>query len=304
MKAIFISAWRTTWLNLAVCTIFWTSNSVAEEAAQPAKRASRPPISLERAVQGAVKNLLKDLGGLFGAPQRAAVQKNDNEQQIKQMAAQYEAHFRPQLLAELEYIRQHCELPKEARPKLRGDGESALKEAVLEYARWRFIPRRRGNSQPDPGTIIREKLNKSMTTALSDGQLAKYQKIVAARDECRKEAAIRATVVLLDDILSLSAEQRDKISASIASKWEASWESWNNAANYNGMYVPQMPDDLVVPHLDDEQKKVWQGLQKISFGGWFPQLQGFPVDDDWWGYVKPAPAAAEGVLELAPAPVE
>jgi len=37
---------------------------------------------------------------------------------------------------------------------------------------------------------------------------------------------------------------------------------------YNGQYFPQVPDQYVVPHLNADQKLVWEGLQKVQINAW------------------------------------
>jgi hypothetical protein len=88
--------------------------------------------------------------------------------------------------------------------------------------------------------------------------------------------------------------------------WQREWEQWGIVYQYNGQYVPQVPDQYVAPLLNDDQKLVWSGLQKVSFNSWHNNGQR-QNDDAWWNPqgVKTAKAKttnAKGKAALLKAP--
>ena len=65
---------------------------------------------------------------------------------------------------------------------------------------------------------------------------------------------------------------------------------------YGGQYFPMIPDQHVVSHLNEEQRRVWEGLQKISLNNWSGAEAQVHDDDGWWGDEPAKPAEAAGVL--------
>ncbi|MDP1799570.1 MAG: hypothetical protein Q8K78_18880, partial [Planctomycetaceae bacterium] len=100
-----------------------------------------------------------------------------------------------------------------------------------------------------------------------------------------------------DGMLCLTAEVRDKITATIAESWQEDWERWLQMHQYGDQYFPTVPDKLVSEHLNAEQRQVWTGLQKVSFGGWGNFGGGVAVaDDGWWGEPLQGGAGVDGAI--------
>jgi hypothetical protein len=151
----------------------------------------------------------------------------------------------------------------------------------------------------DPRQLIADELAKALQDALPAEQLAQYRHEATQRSERRKRAAILSAISVLDAALWLTPEQREAISESIESHWQADWEQWSMLQRYGGQYFPQIPDTCVTPHLNQDQRAVWNGLQKVSFGAW-NAVEGQVLEDDgWWGGgdAKPAAAAAGQVID-------
>ena len=87
----------------------------------------------------------------------------------------------------------------------------------------------------------------------------------------------------LDDQVLLTPQQRDKIYEALSAKWQDQWEKWSLMQQvYGDRYFPVVPDQYVVPHLNAEQKTVWQGLQKVDIGYWGGQQHQEGDDEKWW----------------------
>lgn len=208
--------------------------------------------------------------------------------QVQQWIPQFTQQYRPILKTELNFIRQVCDLTPEQRPKIKAAGEASLKEAVLKLAefqggRMRGVFRA-GDQQPDPQRSIRQSIAKVLQETLTAAQMEKYKAEAAQRTSLRKRAVIRYVVARLDGTLCLTAEQRDKISQSIAEGWQDKWEQWLMLSVYGDQYFPIVPDQHVATHLDADQKSVWSGLQKVDFG-YFGGGGLNEADDGWWGDV-------------------
>lgn len=225
--------------------------------------------------------LVRALAPLF----RAAAEPTINEEAVQQLMLQYQ-----NLVAgELEILRQACELPPEQRPKIKAAAQASLKETVLHEAK------AQGNPEADPGgSKVRANLRNALGKLLTPEQAAGYARRLAQRDARRKRAAIQLAVVRLDAVLHLTPEQRDKISDNLSKSWQEPWSGWLSLSDVEGGYVPEVPDDSVVPHLRAEQVTVYRGIEKISFSAEDVTIDG-PLDAeaaedaDWW-CGKPADA--------------
>ena len=220
--------------------------------------------------------------------------------QVQQWIPQFTEQYRPILAAELNFIRQMCDLAPAQRPKIKAAGEASVKEAAKKMAELQGRQMRgvqRNNSQPDPRRIIRDALAKVLKDTLTPEQMAKYTEEATQRTALRKRAAILSVVARLDSTMCLTREQRDKIAESISSGWQDKWEQWLMVAAYGDQYFPMVPDQHVVSHLNVEQKSVWSGLQKVDFGFWGGDGQA-QENDGWWGDEPAKPAAPDGVIRV------
>jgi len=194
-------------------------------------------------------------------------------------AMQYEQMLRPKMWRELEFIKQHCDLTREQRPKIKAAADAGVKKAAKEVVQQFQRP---GNQQADPSAAIRKDLLATLEKTLSKQQMARYQEGAALRAAALKKTTIRSVVSQLDGFLYLTREQRDKITQELDANWQESWEQWFMMWQYGGMYFPMIPDQHLAPHLNDQQKSVWQGVQKISPGFWGGGGLRQQTDDAWW----------------------
>jgi hypothetical protein len=216
--------------------------------------------------------------------------------QLQQFIPQFNEQYRPMLTVELNFIRQTCELPVAQRPKVRKAGEAALADVCKKMAenQLRHMVPGGGAVQavtpPDPRQTIRSALKKALQETLTPEAFAKYSAELDQRSATRKHAAITSVVARLDGAMCLTVEQREKIEASINAAWQDRWEQWLYLNIYGDQYFPIMPDEAVVSHLNQDQKSIWSGLQKVDFGFWGGN--GIAEDNDgWWG--GDAPKAAK-----------
>ncbi|MEX2112514.1 MAG: hypothetical protein WD845_04975 [Pirellulales bacterium] len=254
---------------LVVIALCCAMPAIAEEAAAKVEPAAKPAQKAPAAKRRVV----------VAAPAAQAPAQNDG------MVQQWLVQFRPMLLSELNLVRQVCDLTPEQRPAIRAAGEKSLREAAVQYAKHQQngrVVRGQLQSQPSPSTIIRQGLAKAVESTLSAEQFARYSEQAKARAEQRKRATILGVVARLDGTLSLSLEQRDKIADALSSRWRDDWEQWLMVNRYGEQYFPQVPNDVLVPHLDSSQRTVWSGVQKISVG--FQGSVAQPEEDvAWWG---------------------
>ena len=257
---------------------------VDEKQAEPAMAA---PLNLEA--------LVAPLQILFGgnlvngvAADAAGFAPADLVAQNDAMMQQFLQQFRPHLMEELGFIRLVCsDLTKEQRPKIKAAGEAGLKKAAKQMADLQNRQNRglgfQPNAQPEPRKMIREALAKALKETLTPDQMLRYSREATDRTAHRKQAAILSVVSRLDGSLYLTPKQRDAIFENIAANWQEKWEQWLMFSAYGNEYFPTIPDKIIVPQLNAEQKSVWNGLQKIEMGGWWGGNGQVQPNDGWWG---------------------
>lgn len=286
-------------------------------AGQPATKADGNKPAAKPVAPANLKGFGKNEEARKPAPQKAAVEAmarpipvpnaNVNEAQMKQMAQQYKQQLLPVLTGELAFIRMMCDLPKDKRQAVRAAGLKVVDEVATGMAeqqnRGRVLGAVRAGVPTkqqainDPPKAIRMALDVALKEALPEDQLKTYLEEAEHRKNQRKAAAIHSVVARLDGMLCLTAEVRDKITATIAESWQEDWERWLQMHQYGDQYFPTVPDKLVSEHLNAEQRQVWTGLQKVSFGGWGNFGGGVAVaDDGWWGEPLQGGAGVDGAI--------
>lgn len=213
------------------------------------------------------------------APAQQAAAAAPAQDALDAQAQQYLRLMQPLMWRELEFIRLTCDLTREQRPKVKEAAEKAVLEAARDMAR----PRRGG-----VGTVtyahqtIRKELTGALPQLLTPEQLRRYQKESEQRADTYKQAAINGVVAMIDDVLLLTEEQRDKIAASLLANWQEDWEQWLGYSRYAGRYFPNVPEQFIAAHLTPEQKEVWRGMTKTTISSWGAQVARNGEDDRWW----------------------
>jgi len=193
--------------------------------------------------------------------------------------------FRHLLRVEYGIVRRLCDLTGEQRKKVARAGEAALEEAARQYQETR-IKRRgpRGLGQypfPDCGRIIQTALIGALRDFVSAEAAERYRVETEQRDSFRKQAVVRNMVVELDAELRLSPSQHDRIKDSLLSEWTDLWAERIPTSNVVGS--PLIPALLVMPHLSEDQRALWEQSRQEDRGYSFiterPPVQGIEDED-------------------------
>jgi hypothetical protein len=79
----------------------------------------------------------------------------------------------------------------------------------------------------------------------------------------------------------LSTDRREKMAEALSAAWQEDWEQWLMLHHYGENYFPQIPDQHIIEFLNEEQRTVWKGVQKISVNSWGGDGRQ-RVNDAWW----------------------
>lgn len=221
-----------------------------------------------------------------------AAQQWQQRKQIRQQAVHMEQLFQPLLRTELEMIRQACpDLSREARREVLAAGKAAVTKTALDMATRQMLggqPRRAFDAR----SSIQAPIARALEPHATKDEFAAYAREQEARMERRAAAARVAILAKLDRRLELSATQRQAIEDDLASRWD---DAWLRELDDNGMVInnerlaPDYANACIEPHLDDQQKAVWQRWRSMAgigvvgmHVGWNLDGQGLHQEDDWW----------------------
>lgn len=266
--------------------------------AVPEKKESKPETEQKKETQAAQKAAAAVKKVDAERKREVAVQREKAlAEQNKAQVLQWRQQLQPVMINELNFVRQVCEIPQDQRAKVRAAGEKGLEAAALSFVQQQQTGR--GADQLPISQEIQAGLRETLQAALPPEQFERYERELKARTEHRKRAAIASVVSSLEEALSLDVEQRKAITASIEAKWREPWESWLMLSRYSDQYFPEIPDEVVVPHLQQAQRALWKDLQKIQLGS-FTGIMNQPVDDpEWWDKEQAPPVGPPDSVPVA-----
>jgi hypothetical protein len=254
---------------------------VAAEAA-PAAPAVAGPAPAEAKKEKAQPNNDQFEANLLraAAAKKAAGVKNAQALAIAQQ-------WRPTLVVELSFIRLICPgLTPRQRVVVKAAGEQALVAAADAAT---GVQRGVITKRSTPQAMIRDALSDALHEVLPDDKWEQFAAESEARTKRRQSAVIRLVVEHVDEALYLRQEQRDQISHALADRWQPAWESWLQMRYARNL--PVMPDEVVTPYLDADQKQAWQKIPKVQFGFNAVNVNNGNAGADamaWWDEAAPA----------------
>jgi hypothetical protein len=195
--------------------------------------------------------------------------------------------LRPLLQAELSFLKRVCNPTDEQLRRLREEGDRHLPDAAAAYIigfrrEWFRAAEGGGieivesqadfrvagegflvstSSALDPWKVFRDGMAASAKAHVSPEQAERYREESEKREAGRKQAVIHCLVAELDQELILSAAQRDKLCESLSSNWN---EQWRRYLQGGPMPLRLIPDQQIVPYLEDAQRVRLQALRSSS----------------------------------------
>ena len=273
------------WLSGATCALGLMALGLVGTAGQePIKPVPKAPQKMEVKAAPA-KVAVKAL-----APARVMVP----EEVVQQWEQHYGPHMRQLLRTELHFMRLVTQPTKQQFERIAAESEPAIKEALRS-----LVAGMQGGAggQSEPRAAIADAVARSVQATLSLEQAARYKNELDERTAARKRLVVMNLVAMIDKLLMLSAEQREKLQAVLSDNWDESWNQ-TQLLMMGGQYFPSMPDAKITAILSSAQRDIWRAVQKgtVRFGINVSVLQGLEIDDEVWDGDKPPkkPAPAEG----------
>ena len=229
--------------------------------------------------------VLRDAQALIAV--EAAAAPADAELQLEPYLAQY----RPVVKTELSFANRVCKFTPEQRTAVIADAKTWLKEYATKQAKgqpaqnagmWMQLG---GLARQDssPRRSLEDGVAEVVKKHISDEQQETYEKEFNERRAFHVATVVENLVAVIDEKLYLSEEQREKMTADLKENWDDSWGLQLHHFTHMSNYLPNMPADRVVKHLNKEQTARWNSIQKVSFGNDLNQEQqwvgGQAIDD-------------------------
>jgi hypothetical protein len=167
--------------------------------------------------------------------------------------------LRPALQVELNFVKSLCAATAEQMQQLKAEALKQIADAARDLERDNHGPqgvnRARRRVQEKVGELVHQKL--------SPAQAARYDDEIKKRNANLRQVCARNLVVALDEELSLTEWQRQKLYAELSDNWDESWTLGVVVLSTRSMQMlPNVPDELVVPYLDAAQRTLWNSLSK------------------------------------------
>jgi hypothetical protein len=163
------------------------------------------------------------------------------------------------LQVELNFLKGVCAPTDEQMQQIKQEG---LKQ-IADLAQGRLPNNNGRRAVSDLCKSVQDKLAELVRAHLSPEQGRHFESETQMRGANLRHACASNLVVALDQELSLSEWQRQKLCTELAENWDDSWTTTVVLGSTNPLgFLPNVPDELVVPYLDAAQRTLWNSLAK------------------------------------------
>jgi predicted HicB family RNase H-like nuclease len=163
------------------------------------------------------------------------------------------------LQVELNFLQGVCTPTAEEMQQIKQEG---LKQ-IADLAKGRLPDNNGRRVVNDLRRSVQQKLVELVRTRLSPERATRFESEIQMRSANLRHACACNLVVALDQELSLSEWQRQKLCTELADNWDDSWTTTVVLGSTNALgFLPNVPDELVVPYLDAAQRTLWNSLAK------------------------------------------
>jgi hypothetical protein len=213
---------------------------------EPRPRPARP-VMIER--QGAGRVLPMPQAGF--APAARVRDFNDD--------AAVRGQLRLVLQLELKFIKHLCSPTAEQLELLKQDGLKQIVGEELDHN----DPESLRKAISDPRHAVESRMVDLVRARLSPAQANRFHSEIKKRSANLRQVSARNLVVAIDQELSLTEWQRQKITEELTDNWDDAWTmTVVLGSSSNSALIPAVPDELIVPYLDAAQRSQWDGLPK------------------------------------------
>jgi hypothetical protein len=163
------------------------------------------------------------------------------------------------LQLELKFIKHLCSPTAEQLDLLKQDGLKHIVGEELDHN----DPEALRKAISDPRHAVESRMADLVRARLSPAQANRFDSEIKKRTANLRQVSARNLVVAIDQELSLTEWQREKITKELTDNWDDAWTmTVVLGSSSNSALIPAVPDELIVPYLDAAQRSLWDGLPK------------------------------------------
>lgn len=233
--------------------------AIAVSCTVPALAQERKPARDEPAVFAPERlpALLITPPGIEGKP--ADDSNNAPEGAMRPILAQ---KLQERLQFEYRFVRRIVPMTAEQRRSVARAGQRVVVKLANDYAA--IVLKRKGPRGPGEyplpraGHVLQEGLARALSDSVSAQAARLYRDETRKRKEHFKKAVVGSVLVELDDALTFSATQRERIERAMLTRWNDQWsdalELMENADDFSSQWL----EVAVVPHLSPAQHSLWR----------------------------------------------
>ena len=274
----------------SVCVIFTSSLVLAQAPAKPqSTMPDAKPTEIKQGTKVEQKAELPVGTTVIGKGQAQKAVIAGRAANLEHFVQQNIRQGRSSVRAELIFVRKVCALEKEQLRRINQDAEKALKDSATKWAENQQQPRVRIPAKGADGRIaqstdgikaLQDELALVMKKNLTPEQFSRYEAEIEKRNVSRRRSALHYLIDAIDRDLFLSDLQRVKLTESLVLHWDDSWCTSLEYVLYGNQFYPLGADPFVVPILNDAQKRIWQGTQKVGANWGFGSVMGNFMNDN------------------------
>jgi hypothetical protein len=196
---------------------------------------------------------------------------------LRRFEAEAITNLRPVLQVEVAFMQRICGPSAEQLRQLKGDRKKQLQKIAEELRGGQFdFDDPWSKLRPVARRFVQRKVATWVHAHLSPAQAHRYESEIERREAKIRDVCAKNFVAAMDRDLLLSAEQREKLGAELARKWDSEWTMGVvNGLMQRPRVFPKLPDELVLPYLDASQQARWASLPKQDRASWGIQQDAF-----------------------------
>jgi hypothetical protein len=195
-----------------------------------------------------------------------------NMQRLVANAPTVTQHLQLIMQVELKFLNRVCAPAPEQRRQFEQGGAKQIDELAKAWQ----LDRRGARALSDLRRAVEDKLVDLVRSKLSPAQAARYEVEIKKRTANLRQVSARNLVVALDQELFLTESQRRKLCEELAANWDDAWTMTVVFGSTAGSgFIPNIPDELIVPYLDADQRSLWNTLPKRGNTIWSPRTTSF-----------------------------
>jgi hypothetical protein len=133
----------------------------------------------------------------------------------------------------------------------------------------------------NPFKKVREHVGKLLQPLVSAEQYSQYIAEAKTRDEYERDAVVENLVEMLDRKLVLSRDQQIRLKYVLIDDEDLIDLHTLRTYSSNAQYLPQLPDNLIIPILTEIQKQLWSSLSRVSIQQSITEHNPTGFDEGW-----------------------